>query len=163
MRTTTLTPRRARKILRLASDLVRITTPLADDAGRRLMGNDNGLRWWRPGDPDDKEAHQDWMRLVLYSDTCDEIAKEVSRMNIPVKDDVTIPWMSTREIPAIKFVLQAWRKARKDSGFRLAVKKNMPAEDVLMDTLASHADFVSHCLEEVAIANETLKGRGKVK
>lgn len=84
-------------------------------------------------------------------------------MNLPVKDDVTIPWMSPREIPAIKFVLQAWRKARKDSGFRLAVKKNMPAEDALMDTLSSHADLVSHCLEEVSIANETFKKKEKVK
>ena len=38
-------------------------------------------------------------------------------MKLPVKDPVTIPWMSQREIPAIKAVLSAWRKARKDPLF----------------------------------------------
>lgn len=35
-------------------------------------------------------------------------------IKLPVKDPVTIPWMSEREIPAIKAVLSAWRKLRKD-------------------------------------------------
>lgn len=35
-------------------------------------------------------------------------------MKLPVKDPVTIPWMAPREIPAIKAVLSAWRKLRKD-------------------------------------------------
>lgn len=35
-------------------------------------------------------------------------------IKLPVKDPVTIPWMSEREIPAIKAVLSAWRKMRKD-------------------------------------------------
>ena len=32
----------------------------------------------------------------------------------PVKDRTTIPWMTPREIPAIKAVLSAWRKLRRD-------------------------------------------------
>lgn len=114
MPTTTLTPRRARKILQLASELVRVTTPLADDAMRRMMGNDHGFRWWRPADPKDEEAHRDWRRLVSYADLCDEIKREVSRMKTPVTDRDTIPWMSPREIPVIKLVLSEWRKLRKD-------------------------------------------------
>ncbi len=35
-------------------------------------------------------------------------------MKIPVKDRDTIPWMSKREIPAIKAVLSAWRQLRRD-------------------------------------------------
>lgn len=35
-------------------------------------------------------------------------------MNVPVKDRVTVPWISEREIPAIKLALSAWRKLRKD-------------------------------------------------
>ena len=35
-------------------------------------------------------------------------------MKPPVKDTVTVPWMSQREIPAVKIVLSAWRKLRKD-------------------------------------------------
>lgn len=35
-------------------------------------------------------------------------------MKLPVKDRDTIPWMSPREIPAIKAVLSAWRKLRRD-------------------------------------------------
>lgn len=35
-------------------------------------------------------------------------------IKLPVKDRDTIPWMSQREIPAIKAVLSAWRKLRKD-------------------------------------------------
>lgn len=32
----------------------------------------------------------------------------------PVKDRVTVPWMSAREIPAVKMLLSAWREMRKD-------------------------------------------------
>lgn len=35
-------------------------------------------------------------------------------IKLPVKDSVTVPWMSQREIPAVKAVLSAWRKLRKD-------------------------------------------------
>ncbi len=35
-------------------------------------------------------------------------------IKLPVKDRDTIPWMSQREIPAIKAILSAWRKLRKD-------------------------------------------------
>ncbi len=38
-------------------------------------------------------------------------------IKLPVKDPVTIPWMSQREIPAIKAVLSAWRAKRKDRSF----------------------------------------------
>lgn len=34
-------------------------------------------------------------------------------MKLPSKDPVTIPWMTKREIPAIKAVLSAWREMRK--------------------------------------------------
>lgn len=35
-------------------------------------------------------------------------------IKLPVKDRTTIPWMTQREIPAIKAVLSAWRKLRRD-------------------------------------------------
>ena len=35
-------------------------------------------------------------------------------LKLPVKDPVTIPWMSPREIPAIKAALSAWRNLRRD-------------------------------------------------
>lgn len=35
-------------------------------------------------------------------------------IKLPVKDRETIPWMTPREIPAIKAVLSAWRKLRRD-------------------------------------------------
>lgn len=35
-------------------------------------------------------------------------------MRLPVKDRTTTPWISEREIPAVKIVLSAWRKLRKD-------------------------------------------------
>ena len=35
-------------------------------------------------------------------------------MKLPSKDPVTIPWMTKREIPAIKAILSAWRELRKD-------------------------------------------------
>ena len=38
-------------------------------------------------------------------------------IKLPVKDRDTIPWMSQREIPAIKAVLSAWRANRKDRDF----------------------------------------------
>ena len=35
-------------------------------------------------------------------------------MRLPVKERKTTPWISEREIPAVKIVLSAWRKLRKD-------------------------------------------------
>lgn len=35
-------------------------------------------------------------------------------IKLPVKDPVTVPWMSQREIPAVKAALSAWRKLRKE-------------------------------------------------
>lgn len=35
-------------------------------------------------------------------------------IKLPVKDRTTIPWMSPHEIPAIKLVLSAWRKQRRE-------------------------------------------------
>lgn len=36
-------------------------------------------------------------------------------IKLPVKDPDTVPWMSKREIPAIKAVLSAWRALRRDN------------------------------------------------
>ncbi len=36
----------------------------------------------------------------------------------PVKDRNTVPWMSSKEIPAVKLVLSEWRKMRRDGRFR---------------------------------------------
>ena len=38
-------------------------------------------------------------------------------LRLPVKGPDTVPWMSRREIPAIKAVLSAWRAKRKDRSF----------------------------------------------
>ena len=45
-------------------------------------------------------------------------------MKLPVKDRETIPWMSKREIPAIKAALSAWRKMRKDDPHDLNLAHN---------------------------------------
>ena len=37
-------------------------------------------------------------------------------MNTPVNDRDTIPWIDRSEIPAVKIMLSAWRKLRKDKG-----------------------------------------------
>lgn len=126
------------------------------------MGNDNGFRWWRPGDPDDKEAHRDWMRLVLYSDTCDEIVKEVSKMKIPVKDDVTIPWMSPREIPAVKAALSAWRKLRKDRQKVSEIRKEVMEDGWPHAFSCSVAEVCGVELEKLAALNKRLK-KGSAK
>ena len=36
-------------------------------------------------------------------------------MRLPVKDRVTAPYMTEREIPAVKAALSAWRKLRRDA------------------------------------------------
>ena len=42
-------------------------------------------------------------------------------IKFPVKDRDTIPWMTQREIPAIKAALSAWRKLRRDKSTVLLI------------------------------------------
>jgi hypothetical protein len=55
-------------------------------------------------------------------------------MKLPVKDRATIPWMTKREIPAIKAVLSAWRAKRNDRAFAQQAR----------DTAALIADCNTH-------------------
>ncbi len=80
-------------------------------------------------------------------------------MKLPLKDRDTIPWMSRREIPAIKAVLSAWRKLRRNKvnveASRFYVRA-MPLEQ-----LSEHAELnarrIAGSLEEIAAIYERLR------
>lgn len=55
-------------------------------------------------------------------------------MRLPVKDRATQPYVSEREIPAIKATLSAWRISRKDKGWRSHIRDIAECSD--KDTLA---------------------------
>lgn len=79
-------------------------------------------------------------------------------IKVPVKDQVTIPWMTQREIPAIKAILSAWRERRKvwkRSGF--AGHAFRPTQEVA-DSVAMEA--ATSC-EIIAIIDETLRKETK--
>ena len=67
-------------------------------------------------------------------------------MNPPVKDSVTIPWMSEQEIPAIKLVLSAWRKLR----------KNRQKQEYKIEDLESYIATAAKALCAVAALNKKL-------
>jgi hypothetical protein len=81
-------------------------------------------------------------------------------MKLPCKDPVTVPWMSQREIPAIKAVLSAWRKARRDPVFRAAERAQPPFTDpqLIADTAARIA---AGKLDIIAAIDERLRKEAK--
>ena len=77
------------------------------------------------------------------------------------KDKVTVPWMSQREIPAVKLVLSAWRKLRKDPGY----VKNVRDLISLCEDLDAHArvsvESAAWLLEKLAAIDERLQREAK--
>jgi hypothetical protein len=82
-------------------------------------------------------------------------------IKLPVKDPDTVPWMSRREIPAIKAALSAWRKLRKDE---MAVAN--ARDGVLFDERPKvHASIITESvawqLEKLAAIDERLRREAK--
>lgn len=84
-------------------------------------------------------------------------------MKLPVKDRTTIPWMTPREIPAIKAVLSAWRKLRRDRSIADGHKEF--AEALTASSAAMHAEAVAlltaDYLDEIAALDERLRKEAK--
>ena len=80
-------------------------------------------------------------------------------MKLPAKDRETVPWMSRREIPAIKAVLSAWRKHRRDKVNVEASKFYVCA--MPLEQLSEHAELnarrIAGTLEEIAAIDERLR------
>ena len=75
-------------------------------------------------------------------------------MKPPVKDTVTIPWMSKKEIPAIKIVLSAWRKRRRELPKRAPVRYDAEYADIFASEAAED-------LELIAAIDERLRKEAK--
>lgn len=52
--------------------VVRAADKLAQAVFDGLLGRCGDVRYWRPGDPADAEARQNWIRLVAYADRRDD-------------------------------------------------------------------------------------------
>ena len=80
-------------------------------------------------------------------------------IKLPVKDNTTIPWMSKREIPAIKAVLSSWREMRKDKSLVEATRAKMARSDHA--ALMRYADYDMHeaarCLKNIAAIDERMR------
>lgn len=82
-------------------------------------------------------------------------------MKLPVKDPNTIPWMTPREIPAIKAVLSRWRRMRRDKEFSAEIREEMLLADASRQADASEWSAAWH-LEYLAAIDERLrKEQGK--
>ncbi len=83
-------------------------------------------------------------------------------MKPPVKDTVTIPWMSEREIPAVKLVLSAWRKLRRDDKGVVQHIRQRAEMCLTPDLLATeHAAEVARDLELITALDARLRKEAK--
>ena len=83
-------------------------------------------------------------------------------MKLPVKDRTTIPWMTPREIPAIKAVLSAWRARRKDRDFAQQARDIVALIADCNTHSRSAADTAAWLCEKLVALNERLgKEQGK--
>lgn len=86
-------------------------------------------------------------------------------MKPPVKDRDTVPWISPAEIPAVKIMLSAWRKLRKDKKKMKDLNDYVFQFDDIPDTLiesSSHTaarNMVILTLAEAVVFKETHDGR----
>lgn len=80
----------------------------------------------------------------------------------PVKDKVTIPWMSEREIPAVKLVLSAWRALRRDDKGVVQHTRQRAGACIAPDLLAAeHAAEVARDLELITALDARLRKEAK--
>ena len=84
-------------------------------------------------------------------------------MKLPVKDRDTVPWISPAEIPAVKIMLSAWRKLRKDNGEISFLRKYVGMFDSDLERLIdTQASLVARAMAKITIAEEKVNGsRGK--
>ncbi len=78
-------------------------------------------------------------------------------MNLPVKDRATMPRMSRREIPAIKAVLSAWRRLRKDKAWGQRIQDRANTAWAPRDIAKEHAFEVAWDLELITAIDERLR------
>ena len=86
-------------------------------------------------------------------------------IKLPVKDPNTIPWMTQREIPAIKAALSAWRKLRRDNKELAEANKDF-ASTLPTDSITAHAEivanYVADMLMQLAAIDERLRKEAKL-
>ena len=83
-------------------------------------------------------------------------------MRIQVKDEVTIPWISTREIPAVKLMLSAWRKLRRDPEARKRKAEFVSSITNVDSTVVDEtAGMCAEFMEELALLHERVKKEKK--
>lgn len=82
-------------------------------------------------------------------------------MRLPVKDPDTVPWMSRREIPAIKAVLSAWRAKRKDRAFAQQARDIAALIADCNTHSRSAADTAAWLCEKLAAIDERLRKEAK--
>ena len=70
-------------------------------------------------------------------------------MKLPAKDRETVPWMSQREIPAVKAVLSAWRRMRKDLDYTKGVRRDV-------GNLMKPADMAENIAKDAAVDLEII-------
>ncbi len=71
-------------------------------------------------------------------------------MKPPVKDKVTMPWISDKEIPAIKLILSKWRKLRRSKAWKEEQKAESGEDaDELSETAAKCCERLMR-LDEMA-------------
>ena len=82
-------------------------------------------------------------------------------MKLPIKDRDTIPWMSPREIPAIRLVLSTWRRMRKCPGWSGGTKIVVQSISDLPFAAKMAADYAAGYLEELTAIDERMRKEGK--
>lgn len=76
-------------------------------------------------------------------------------MEPPVKDRDTIPWIDPAEIPAVKIMLSAWRKLRKDKGEMSYIRKYVGMFDNDLENLIdTQANLVARAMVKITIAED---------
>ena len=75
----------------------------------------------------------------------------------PVKDPDTVPWMSRREIPAVKAVLSAWRKLRKDKDLVKTIHDLISLCENLDAYAKINMEIAAWTLEKLAAIDERLR------
>lgn len=79
-------------------------------------------------------------------------------IKLPVKDRDAIPWMTPREIPAIKAALSAWRTMRRCDKAKCAfIREGVAKLDTPEECAIIHAVRATSSLETLAAIDERLR------
>lgn len=82
-------------------------------------------------------------------------------MKPPVKDKVTIPWMSEREIPAIKLALSAWRKLRRDKSTVANIRDLVSLYERPENYVGTMEESLAWTLEKLSLVDARLRKEAK--